>query len=155
MEFLIISLLIIAGLILIILEVLLMPGLITGIVGGLLLLSSVVYAFVEFGFSGGVIVLAISCALLIVVFFVMKKLKVWNRFVLSEENKFSIEENIQDNLTIGMTGIALTDLKPTGFVLVDDKKFDATSSGEFIPKNSKIEIVSIQGFKVTVKKVEE
>lgn len=156
MDFLITALLLIAGLILIILEVLILPGIITGIIGFLLILSSIIYAFIHFGYSGGLIVILLSILSFLALIFIMKKLKVWNRFVLSEETKWKLadQSEIKTEL-IDKEGISLTDLKPSGFILVENKKFDASSAGEFIPKNSKVKILSIEGRKIIVKKIEE
>ncbi len=156
MDYLITALLLIAGLILIILEVLILPGIITGMIGFLLIVSSIIYAFVHFGYSGGLIVILLSILSFLALIIIMKKLKVWNRFVLSEENRWKLaDQNEIKAELINKEGISLTDLKPSGFILVDSKKFDANSEGEFIPKSSKVKILSIEGRKIIVKKIEE
>lgn len=57
-----------------------------------------------------------------------------------------------EHLMIGMRGIALTNLHPSGIALFNEKRYDVISRGEFIEKNSPIEIVSIEGNKIIVKK---
>ena len=157
MEIFVTLILILIGLILITLEVLLLPGLIVGIFGGLLIVSAIVYATVTLGFYAGIYTIILSILSSIFLFVLFKKLKVWDRFILKDEHNVSksTNENLITNDLVGKNGIALTDLRPSGFILVDNKKLDAQSSGEFIPKNSKVEIVSIESFKITVKKVED
>lgn len=157
MEIFVTLILILIGLILITLEVLLLPGLIVGIFGGLLIISAIVYATVTLGFYAGIYTIVLSFLASISLFVLFKKLKVWDRLILKDEHNVSKSknENLITNDLVGKNGIALTDLRPSGFILVDNKKLDAQSSGEFIPKNSKVEIVSIESFKITVKKVED
>jgi len=157
MEIFVTLILILIGLILITLEVLFLPGLIVGIFGGLLIVSAIVYSTVTFGFYAGIYTIILSILLSIFLFVLFKKLKVWDRFILKDEHNVSKSknENLITNDLVDKNGIALTDLRPSGFILVDNKKLDAQSSGEFIPKNSKVEIVSIESFKITVKKVED
>lgn len=157
MEILTIFILVLIGLILITLEVLFLPGLIVGILGGLLILSAIIYSTITLGFQAGIITVIGSLLAAIGMFLIFKKLKVWNRFILQNEQKASIKDasNFAYNKLIGKRGIALTDLKPSGFIIIDDKKIDVQTSGEFIPKNSIVEIISVEGIKIVVKKVEE
>lgn len=59
-----------------------------------------------------------------------------------------------EHIMIGMIGVALTNLHPSGIALFNEKRYDVISRGEFIEKNSPIEIVSIEGNKIIVKKSE-
>lgn len=54
---------------------------------------------------------------------------------------------------VGKQGRAFTDLRPSGTVIVDEQKIDAVSESEFIPKNSKIKIIKVEGSKVVVRTV--
>lgn len=156
MDYLVIALLLIAGLSLIVLEIIVMPGLITGILGFLLIISSIVYAFIELGTTGGVFSVLIALSMYVALIIAIRKLGLWKKFVLTDETKWKAVNTIEvQNNLIGKEGIALTDLKPTGFIIVEGKKIDASSSGEFIPKNSKVKIISVDGIKITVKKIEE
>jgi membrane-bound ClpP family serine protease len=157
MEIFIIFVFVLVGLILITLEVLFLPGLIVGVFGGFLILAAIIYSTLKMGFLEGLLTTIISVIASIILFFIFKKLKVWDRFILKYEQKASSltdMELIESNL-VGKTGITITDLKPAGFILIDNRKLDALSEGEFIPKNCNVEIISQQGKKIIVKKVEE
>ena len=56
-----------------------------------------------------------------------------------------------DNL-IGKKGISFTVLRPSGKVVIDKEIYDASSSGEYIEKNSKIKIIGNEGSSLKVKK---
>lgn len=53
---------------------------------------------------------------------------------------------------LGKTGVAVTDLRPTGSVDIDGVKFDVISEGEYIRKGTNVEIFKVSGVKLLVKK---
>ena len=57
------------------------------------------------------------------------------------------------NSLIGTEGEALTDLRPSGKILVDGQMLDAISDGNFIEKGSKIQIKSATESQAVVSKV--
>jgi len=62
-----------------------------------------------------------------------------------------VSKKYSDNL-IGKNGKAFTILRPSGKILINDEIYDATSSGEFIEKNTKVKIISNEGSNLKVKK---
>jgi len=62
-----------------------------------------------------------------------------------------ISKKYSDDL-IGKKGKTFTVLRPSGKILINDEIYDATSSGEFIEKNTKVEIISNEGSNLKVKK---
>lgn len=155
MDYFIIALLLVAGLSLIVLEIIIMPGLITGIFGFLLIVTSIVYAFIKLGTTVGVFSILISISFYVALLLAIRKLGLWRRFVLNEKTNWKAIKTFEtQNGLIGKEGVALTDLKPSGFIFVEGKKIDASSYGEFIPKNSRVKIILIDGIKITVKKIE-
>ena len=66
-------------------------------------------------------------------------------------NKGYISRKYSDKL-IGKSGKAMTILRPSGKITISDKIYDATTSGEYIEKNSKIIVLSNEGSTLKVKK---
>ena len=62
-----------------------------------------------------------------------------------------VSKKYSDNL-IGKNGKAFTVLRPSGKILINDEIYDATSSGEFIEKNTKVKVISNEGSNLKVKK---
>jgi len=56
---------------------------------------------------------------------------------------------------IGKTGIAETPLRPSGVVIIDGRRIDAQSQGDFITKGTKVIVTNVDGMKIIVKKCEE
>lgn len=52
---------------------------------------------------------------------------------------------------LGRSGVTLTELRPAGTALFDNQKLDVVSDGPFIPKNTPVTMISIQGMRSVVK----
>ena len=54
---------------------------------------------------------------------------------------------------VGAEGVALTALRPAGNGDFGGKRLDVVTSGAFIPKDSPIRIVAIEGLRIMVEKI--
>ncbi len=55
---------------------------------------------------------------------------------------------------IGMTGTALTNLRPAGvMVMADDKRLDVVTRGDYIDKGAEVEVVAIDGTWLVVRQL--
>lgn len=53
----------------------------------------------------------------------------------------------------GHVGVAKSDMRPAGIVLIDDRRIDAVSEGEFINKGDTVQVAGIRDGKVIVRKI--
>ena len=58
-------------------------------------------------------------------------------------------------LLIGKRGITQTMLRPAGIVLVDDRKVDAVTNGEFIAPGTAVSVIQMTGNRVVVQAINE
>ena len=65
----------------------------------------------------------------------------------------TIENHSKKNNLIGSLGITINDLRPSGTAKFNNKKIDVVTSGEFLSKNTKVEIISVNGSRITVKEI--
>jgi len=56
---------------------------------------------------------------------------------------------------VGEKGIALTVLRPSGTAEFNGIKMDVVSEGEFIPQNTKVKIIKVEGRKIVVRELAE
>ncbi len=56
---------------------------------------------------------------------------------------------------VGLTGRALTPLRPSGTGLFEGERLDIVSVGNFIKQNDPIEIISVNGSRIVVQRIEE
>ena len=61
-----------------------------------------------------------------------------------------IDQSIQSQ--IGQTGSVVTDLRPSGKIIIDGNHFDATSFGTYITKGTEIEVIDSEGPQLIVRK---
>lgn len=54
---------------------------------------------------------------------------------------------------IGLTGTVVTDLRPAGTAMINNRRVDVVSRGEYIDKGSEIAVLAVEGNRVVVKEV--
>ena len=146
------------GLVLICLEVF-VPGGILGTIGFLLIVGSIWTAFVRLGSIGGSYFLVGGLVLAMVSLYIVMRFGTKTGlsrklFLQSTEKGFrASSENLED--LRGKTGISLTTLRPSGKALIDGRKVNVVTEGVFLPKDSKIKVVMLEGNRVVVRRIDE
>ncbi len=165
-------LLFIVGIILIAVELFVIPGFGIAGIGGILFvvagltLSLVHNDFFDFSF-GGIPNLSMAFARVmftlgigIIAMLIFGKsifsTPAFQKIILSEDQKseegFSIKQ-IDLDLLIGNIGVAITDLRPSGKVEIEDRIYDAISEASFISRNDKVKVLKTEGYSIIVRKV--
>jgi membrane-bound serine protease (ClpP class) len=55
---------------------------------------------------------------------------------------------------VGMEGVAVSDLRPSGTALIDGKRLDVVSRGEYLEKSTKIVVTAVTGNQIIVKQTD-
>ena len=83
----------------------------------------------------------------------MTKTKFWVKLTSPEIQ--SKEEGYNSSLglehLVGETGLATSDLRPSGWVLVNNAKIFVVTEGEFVDKDQQVTIMSVDGNRVVVR----
>ncbi|MEP7265028.1 MAG: NfeD family protein [Bacteroidota bacterium] len=150
--FIYIALLIILGVILLVLEILILPGMIAGIVGGLFLLVAITFTFKTYGTTAGIYTSLGTVALTTLSLYISFKSKVWKRFSLKGDLRES-KANMTDagSLVAGMEAQTVSALRPMGMVMIDDLKVEARSNGELISEGKTVVILKVLSSGVLVR----
>ncbi len=127
-----------------------------GIVGAvLLILGVVIYAkTVLQALILVIIILALLGIALTIVLQSAAKGHLSRHLVLNDsldEDKFSAVEDLE--YFIGREGTSLTVLRPSGTADFNGVKLDVVSEGDFIPKDTPLSIIKIEGHRIVVKKI--
>jgi len=155
MEWLIVGSLIAFGLILIIIEILFVPGTtIVGILGFTFEIGGIYLAFDYFGNDTGYLVLGGSFILSIAAIIFSFKSGVWKGFSLQNEHTTKVNEGEHDGLKIGQIGITTSSLKPIGKALFDEKEYEVKTFGHFLYDNQKVSIVKLENNAIIVENIE-
>jgi membrane-bound serine protease (ClpP class) len=148
----------ILGLILLGVEVLILPGFgVVGIAGLGAMIVSIILAAPDL--EQAVISLVLAIFGTIVLLFLSIKLlpsrRVWQRLVLGvkqekEEGYLAPSLSLQDLL--GAEGISVSPLRPAGTIEVNGERIDVVTDGNFIPVNTPVKVVKVEGSRVIVRR---
>lgn len=133
----------------------------TGIFAGLgvaAMLYSIILALG--GDVGALYLLLLSAVLALVIFAVIvKKLpasRLWKKVVLSDmpSSGQGFVTSADKSGLLGKDGVVLTELRPAGTALIEDKPVDVVSEGAFIAKETRIRVIAVNGSRVLVRKAD-
>ena len=152
-------LLLIAGFIFVGIEIVL-PGFSAPGICGIACLIAGVFVLADSAVEAAVItivVLALLGILMAVILSLLSRGKLKTPIILEEEQR-KAEGYISSNdlkYLLGRKGIAITDLRPSGSGRFDGINFDVISEGNYISKETEIEIIKVEGSKLVVRRKEE
>ena len=148
--------LIFVGLLLFIIEFMLIPGItIAGVGGAICLVSGIVFAFVSFDTTTGLLVLGATALVMVVLTVLMLKAGTWNKFMLKTtiDSKVDTVGAEEGRVKAGDRGVTVTRLAPGGKVLVNGEYFEAKSVDILIDPRQEIEVIRIDDNKLIVKPI--
>lgn len=152
MTILILSSLLIIGLILFLIEVLFVPGTtVIGILGLVISLTGVIYAFSAYDSETAFWIVGIAAILNLIAVWYGFSSGVWNRFSLKSSMKGGAFDGRTRDLSVGMTGVATSDIKPIGNAEFGDSNYEVKSEDGFIEVGKTVSIVKIENNKILVK----
>lgn len=152
MTWTVIAVLILIGLIFIILEILVIPGVaVFGILGFIIILVGVWQSYVTYGATAGHIVLGSSLLLSVLALVFSLRSKTWKRMMLN--SKIDGKTNIIDEHKIktGDTGKTTSRLSPAGKAFINGDFYEVHTQSEFIDPGIEIIITKIVFNKIYVK----
>lgn len=121
----------------------------TGILGLVAILSGVLLT--ANSIAEGVIMFLIIFIIVLILMFIAY------RFIASKRSPLILKDSVRVpqpksdlNYFLGMEGVALSILRPSGKADFDGVRLDVISSGEFVKKGSKIIVTSVEGEKIIV-----
>ncbi|MFS0644141.1 NfeD family protein [Siminovitchia sp. 179-K 8D1 HS] len=151
-------LLFVLGLILIAAEFFVAGG-ILGILGTVAVIGSMLLAGENIVHMAVSIITALFLAILFMIILVKvfgKRMNIFKRFILTDST--STERGYVSNVNrlelIGRKGVAVTPLRPSGTVLIDDERVDVVAEGSFIDNNTDVKVVKVEGSRIVVRPVE-
>ena len=147
-----IVLMILAGLVLFLLELLVIPGISIAGIGALILMALSVYlSFSLFGPTTGTIVLSgvlLSMGLVLALTF---RSKTWRRVSLHTQVNSKANDVTRYGIAPGDTGLSITRLGPVGMVEIGEHRVEGHSEGPFIDQQSQIVVTRVEPSFVVVK----
>ena len=145
--------LLILGAILLFLETLL-PGMIAGLIGFLCLLAAVILGYRDFGYQTGSLILAgVLVGLLLGVWWWLKFFpdsRIAKTFISQSSTGELVVEKPE---LLNGTGVALTQLRPSGTANINGQRVDVVTEGGLIERGSAVKVVEVEGTRIVVRSV--
>lgn len=158
------------GVILLMLELLVIPGFgVVGVLGIVAIFTSLVLSLIgrfdlmTFGDLVNMAISKVMAALIgslivsIVFFKIFPRTSVGKQVILTtaqEHEDGYVAQKGERQALIGLLGISLTPLHPAGTVEIDEKRYDVVTEGEFIEKGHRVEVIDAEGMRIVVREVE-
>lgn len=149
-----IVLLIVLGLLFLLAELLLLPGV---SIGGILAMvcygGAIWYAFDSLGVMAGVwTIVAVAVISLVSLIFSLRA-KTWQRFTLKQEIDSTSMPSPELELSVGAIGVTVSRLSPMGKVNINGKVYEAKSADVFIAQREQVEVIGFENFSIIVRKI--
>lgn len=152
MTILILSSLLLIGLILLLAETLFIPGTtVVGILGLLISLAGVAYAFLTFPSSVAWWITGVAAVLNVAAVIYSFQSGVWKKLSLKSSLQGGTFDGRTAGLEAGMTGKAISDIKPIGKASFGESIYEVKSESGFIPVDTDLIIVKIVNNQILVK----
>lgn len=148
MSFSSLMLLYIGGMSLIVAEIF-VPGAIIGTIGFIMVLSSLIVAFMKFGAVTGGTLTVVSAVMGFAIFqFALRRLSLLTE-QKTEDGFVAVEEGLERFL--GLTGVVETPLRPVGTARFEAEPLTVMTRGELVSRGALVTVIRVEGDKVVVK----
>jgi len=145
--------LLILGAVLLFLETLL-PGLIAGIIGFLCLTAAVILGYRNFGYQTGSLILAGVLVGVTVGTWCWLAFFPDSRVAKKFISQGSVGElGVEKLELLNGTGVALTQLRPSGTASINGQRVDVVTEGGLIERGAAIQVVAVEGARIVVREV--
>lgn len=143
-----------AGIVMLGLEVF-VPGGVLGVLGGLAMLGGCAMAFYDYGPRGGTMAVAVGLVLLGVMLYAelvwLPRTRLGGKLFLRRTIESKSQPPVAEAATIvGRAGEAVTTLAPSGYVVIDGRRYEAFSQSGFIVRGTPVQVVSMDNFRLVV-----
>jgi membrane-bound ClpP family serine protease len=144
MDWVIVVSLILFGLILLIVEIIFIPGTtVVGFIGFGVMVFGMVLGFNYFDKTTGWLIAGGTTVASILLFYWAFRSKAWERFALKSSSQGKVNEGELDHLTTGEEGVTVSALRPMGKAEFGGKMVEVTSMGIYVESKTRIKIVRI------------
>jgi membrane-bound serine protease (ClpP class) len=146
-----IIILLILGALLLFLETLL-PGMIAGILGIICLLAAIALGYQDFGAQTGSILVMIVLVGLVSGVFIWLKFFPESRIARKFISQGAVGElGVEKPELLNGTGVALTQLRPSGTARINGQRVDVVTEGGLIERGAKLKVVAVEGSRIVVR----
>jgi membrane-bound ClpP family serine protease len=136
--------LLVFGLILVVAEIVFVPGTtLVGVIGFCFLIVGVGLSFRYFGGEAGWITLGITSVACGGLLYFSFTTDAWKRFSLKSASNSKVNEGELDHLQVGMEGKTVSALRPMGKAELNNQTVEVKTNGDYLDSGSRVRIIKI------------
>ena len=151
-----VALLLAVGIVLIVVELIFIPGTtLFGIVGLVLTIIGVVVSFTAFGSDTGWLVLLGAFGALGATLFFSLRTGAWDKLSLKQSSQGYVNEDRKHSVWKGDVGVALSALRPSGNVEFGEVILEVSTLGAYVDAGTKVRVIEVRSNKILVEAVEQ
>ena len=144
MDWITVILLLVGGIVLLIAEIIFVPGTtVLGIIGAALLVFGVIIGYSKFGSQTGTIILVSAIITGGIVTVLSFRTGVWKKFALNTAIKSKFNEDIKVEHLLGAEGITLSALRPYGKAEFYNSTYEVKTLGNYLTSGAKIKVTNV------------
>lgn len=152
---LVIAALILVGLLLIIVEIVFIPGTtVVGLFGLIFTIVGIVFSYNHFGSETGFYILLGTTLVTAGTLYLSFRKGAWKKFSHQSAIDSKVNEGMADHLTTGEEGVSISALRPMGSAEFSGKIFEVKTNGEFVDNGVKLRIVKIRSNDILVEPIQ-
>jgi membrane-bound ClpP family serine protease len=146
--------LIIIGALLLLVEIVLLPGItIAGIASLASYCGAAYVGYVNYGVSGVLITVGVIVVVSVAATWFSLRAKTWQRFALHQNIDSHSHTSPADVVKTGERGVTITRLAPMGKVIIGGQTFEAKVVEGFVDQQTEVEVTGFENFTVIVKPI--
>lgn len=141
---LIVAALILAGLLLVIVEIVFIPGTtVVGVIGVVLSFVGIFFGYREFGSSTGHLILASTTAAMGLMVYYAFQSKTWSRVALKSTIDSRNNEGFLESFVVNEEGVCVSALRPVGKAEFNKRLVEVSSEGDYVDAGTKVRIKEV------------
>lgn len=140
------------GLLMVVIEILVIPGGgVAGILGFVLMVAGVWLSYSRMGLTAGHLTISTTLLLNFVVLIYALRSKTWEKAMLKRNIDSKVNIIDEEDLRVGDSGRTVSRCSPSGKALINGKFFEVHARSEFIDEDIEIEVIKVEKNKIFIK----
>ncbi|MBS1544149.1 MAG: hypothetical protein JST14_10980 [Bacteroidetes bacterium] len=143
--------LILIGLVIVLVEIIFVPGTtLIGLLGFVFMVAGVGLGFRYFGNVAGWIITGSTIVVSTVSLFIAFRANVWGKFSLKSSSNSKVNEGELESVSAGQEGVTLSALRPVGKAELNSKTFEVRTMGKYLEAGTRIRVLQINAHQIIV-----
>jgi membrane-bound ClpP family serine protease len=151
---LIVALLILAGLGLIIIEVVFIPGTtVIGLVGAIMAIAGIIFGYSAFGNTVGFYIMLSTLAALALLLYFSFRSGAWKKFANKSAINSKFNEGLNESFSVGQEGVCVSALRPMGKAEFNHRTIEVSSLGNYLDAGTPVRIKEVTPSGIIVEQI--